>query len=35
MKYYYKVADHVFSVDLPEGCLVIDEMGQYGKGPRI
>jgi hypothetical protein len=29
MKYYYKVADHVFSVELPEDCSVLDEMGQY------
>jgi hypothetical protein len=29
MKYFYQVAGHVFSVELPEGCSVIDEMGQY------
>ncbi len=29
MKYYYKVADHVFSVEFPEDCSVLDEMGQY------
>jgi hypothetical protein len=29
MKYFYQVAGHVFSVELPEGCSIIDEMGQY------
>ncbi len=29
MKYYYKVAEHVFSVELPYGCSILDEMGQY------
>ena len=29
MRYYYKVADHAFSVDIPEGNTVLDEMGQY------
>jgi hypothetical protein len=29
MKYYYKVAEHVFSLELPEGERVIDEMVQY------
>lgn len=29
MTYYYNVADHVFSVELPEGCTILDEMGQY------
>jgi len=30
MKHYYKVAEHVFSVELPDGTAVADEMGQYG-----
>ena len=29
MKLYYKVANHVFSVELPDGTSVLDEMGQY------
>ncbi|MCR5513697.1 MAG: hypothetical protein K6F43_09080 [Prevotella sp.] len=29
MKYYYKVAEHTFSVEMPERGGVIDEMGQY------
>ena len=29
MKYYYIVAEHVFSVELPNGCSILDEMGQY------
>ena len=29
MKYYYKVAEHTFSVEMPEQGGVIDEMGQY------
>lgn len=29
MKYFYKVAEHVFSLELPEGERVIDEMEQY------
>ena len=28
-KYYYQVAEHTFSVEMPEGETVIDEMGQY------
>ena len=29
MKHYYKVAEHTFSVDIPEGNTLLDEMGQY------
>ena len=29
MKYYYKVAEHTFYVELPDNCPVLDEMGQY------
>ena len=29
MKYYYKVAEHTFSADLPDGDKLIDKMGQY------
>ena len=29
MKYYYKVAEHTFSVEIPESNTVLDEMGQY------
>ena len=29
MKRYYNVAGHVFSVELPDGLAVADEMGQY------
>ena len=29
MKYFYKVADHAFSVELPEGTAILDKMGQY------
>ena len=29
MKYYYKVAEHTFSVEMPEQGGLIDEMGQY------
>ena len=29
MKHYYKVAEHVFSVDIPEESSLLDEMGQY------
>ena len=28
-KYYYQVAGHTFSLELPEGERVVDEMGQY------
>ena len=29
MKYYYRVADHTFSVELPDGSILLDKMGQY------
>ena len=29
MKRYYRVAEHVFSVALPDGAVVAEEMGQY------
>ena len=29
MRYYYQVAGHTFSVEIPEGNTVLDEMGQY------
>ena len=29
MKYYYKVAEHTFYVELPDNCPIFDEMGQY------
>ena len=29
MKYYYKVAEHTFYVELPDNCPILDEMGQY------
>ena len=29
MKQYYRVAEHTFSVELPEESKIIDEMGQY------
>ena len=29
MKYYYKVAEHTFSVEIPESNTVLDEMRQY------
>lgn len=28
-KYYYKVAEHTFSMELPQGERIVDEMGQY------
>ncbi|MBQ9534038.1 MAG: hypothetical protein IJR71_08815, partial [Prevotella sp.] len=28
-KYYYQVAEHTFSVEMPDAEQVIDEMGQY------
>ncbi len=27
--YYYRVAEHVFSLEVPQDCPIIDEMGQY------
>lgn len=29
MTHYYKVAEHIFSVEIPEGMTILDEMGQY------
>ena len=29
MKYYYEVAGHAFSVEVPESTSILDEMGQY------
>ena len=29
MKHYYKVAEHIFSVDIPEESSLLDKMGQY------